>query len=300
MKMKRILGIVLLMCSIVAYSQKQEKFYYDKNNEPCTKSKAAFYRIVNFDENGKPTGKIVEYFITGELQAEFEGALYVHQFAYSKSEYIGLATGFYKSGKKRYENLYDNQGTIVSEKSWFENGQVRSYKEYENGVLNGKIKYWHENGQISQEIDYKNGKIDGKFVLYWENGNIKRMDEYKNGELLLGKCFYTDGEEMPYFEYETYPEFIGGEAELVHFISKNIIYPEKAKKKRIEGTVLVRFAVNTDGTISDVQIMLRGVDKRLEEEAIRVVKMLPNWIPAMQDGKAVKAYFIIPIRFSLK
>jgi len=299
MKKKFLFLSIAFITSISSFSQKQEKIYYDKDWKGCSKSKAEFYRIVNYDEKGEPIGKIIDYFITGELQAEIEGALNIDKVEASKSKYIGFSTVYYKSGEKQFENIRNNQGLIVTNKSWYKNGQLRRCNEYKDGYLNGKIKEWDEEGKIQKEIDYNNGNIDGKFLIYWNNGNLKRIDEYENGKLISGKCFNTDGEEISYFNYEIMPKFIGGDVELAQFLSKNIIYPQKAKKKGIEGKVFVKFAVNIDGTISDVFIT-QGTDKELDKEAIRVVKAMPNWSPGMQDGKAVKVYFVLPINFKIK
>ena len=298
MKNKILLLSIALITSIASFAQKQEKIYYDKDWKGCSKSKAEFYRIVNYDENGKPVGKIYDYFITGELQAEIEGALNIDKIDDSKSIFFGFATGFYKSGEKQAENMRDNQGVIVTNKSWYKNGQLRIYKEYQDGKLNGKRKEWDEEGRIQLDADYKNGETDGKFLTYWNNGNVKRIDEYRNGKFILGKCFNIDGEEIPYFDYAIYPKFIGGEVALSQYLKKNTIYPEKAMKKRIEGRVLVGFAVNADGTISNVDILQRA-NKMLDKEAIRVVSAMPNWAPGMQDGVPVKVYFSLPISFTM-
>ena len=299
MKKKLLLLSIALIMSMTSFAQKQEKIYYDKDWKGCSKSKAEFYRIVNYDENGKPIGKILDYFITGELQAEIEGALNIDKIDDSKSIFFGLGTGFYKSGEKQAENIRDNQGVIVTYKSWYKNGQLRVYKEYKDGKLSGKTKEWDEEGQIQIETDYNNGEINGNFLTYWNNGNVKRIEEYKNGKLISGKCFKISGEEIPFFDYVIYPKFIGGEVALSQYLSKNTIYPEKAKKKKIEGKVLVRFAVNTDGSISNVDI-LQSAHKMLDKEAIRVVSAMPLWTPGRQDGTAVKVYFALPIQYTLK
>jgi TonB family protein len=290
---------IVLITSITLFAQKQKKIYYDQDWKGCSKSKAEFYRIVKYDKNQKPIGKIIDYFITGEVQAEIEGALYIDKVDDSKSKLIGLSTGFYKSGEKKSEIFRDNQGVIVTSKSWYQNGQLRRYKEYQDGNLYGKRKEWYEDGQIQLDIDYKNGKIDGKLLSYWNNGNAKRIDEFENGELISGKCFNIDGEEIPYFDYEILPSFKGGEVGLAQFISKIIIYPEKARDREFEGQVLVGFVVNTDGTISDVKI-IKSVYIELDNEAIRVVKAMPRWTPGMIDGETVKTYFVLPVRFSIK
>ncbi|MBD5233188.1 MAG: M56 family metallopeptidase [Bacteroidales bacterium] len=83
------------------------------------------------------------------------------------------------------------------------------------------------------------------------------------------------------------------------YLIKETKYPEEAAKNNIEGKVLVGFTVNTDGSISDVEVR-NGVDKDLDAEAVRVVKGMPHWKPAISDGKPVKAQYALPINFSLK
>ena len=298
MKNKILLLSILLITSTASFAQKPTKIYYDKEWKGCSKSKASFYRIVTYDKNRKPVGKILDYYITGELQTEIEGALNIDKFDDSKSNFIGLGTGFYKSGKKQFENIRDNQGIIVTRKSWYENGQLHRYNEYIDGELNGKLQEWDEEGQILRDIDYNNGKRDGTLLTYWNNGNARRIDEYTNGELISGKCFNMEGEEIPYFDYEILPKFKGGDAALYQFISKNTIYPENARLNGIEGKVRVQFAVNIDGKVSDVKI-IEGVHKKLDKEAIRVVNAMPHWTPGRRDGEVVKTYFVLPITFTL-
>lgn len=97
-------------------------------------------------------------------------------------------------------------------------------------------------------------------------------------------------EKMPY-----YPD---GTEKLIRFIVSNIKYPADAKAKGIEGTVFVKFIVKKDGTISNVSL-IRGIGSSCDEEAIRVVKLMPKWIPGEQKGKKVDVEFNLPIKFKL-
>ncbi len=97
---------------------------------------------------------------------------------------------------------------------------------------------------------------------------------------------------------EVMPEFPGGQAELMRFISKNLIYPFVAMEKGIQGRVIVGFVVRPNGKITDIKIM-RGVDSALDAEAMRVIGLLPDWIPGTQEGKAVAVRYHLPITFRL-
>jgi len=98
---------------------------------------------------------------------------------------------------------------------------------------------------------------------------------------------------------EQMPQFPGGEKELIKFISNNIIYPDKAKDDKIEGKVICRFLVNKDGSISDIQV-IRSLNSLLDAEAVRVLKLLPNFNPGMQDNNPVRVWYTLPVVFKLK
>ncbi len=92
--------------------------------------------------------------------------------------------------------------------------------------------------------------------------------------------------------------FPGGEDEMYKFIAKNLQYPEEAKKKGIEGKVHVSFVVEVDGSITDVKV-LRDIGDGCGEAAVRVVKSMPKWNPAKQNGEYVRILMILPFSFML-
>lgn len=97
---------------------------------------------------------------------------------------------------------------------------------------------------------------------------------------------------------EDMPEFPGGQEELFKYLGKSIKYPPMAKEAGIQGVVYVSFVVNEKGEIKDVEV-LRGIGGGCDDEAIRVVKAMPNWTPGKQRGKPVKVQYNLPIRFRL-
>jgi TonB family protein len=97
---------------------------------------------------------------------------------------------------------------------------------------------------------------------------------------------------------ETMPAYPGGQEAMSKFIMENIKYPEEAKKKNIQGTVFVTYIVETDGSVSNVKV-LRGIGGGCDEEGVRVVSLMPKWIPGTQRGTPVKVQFNLPISFKL-
>jgi len=102
------------------------------------------------------------------------------------------------------------------------------------------------------------------------------------------------------FEFvEKQPEFVGGDEAMMAYFRKSVKYPEIAAQVGDQGRVYVKFLVNKDGSISNVHIE-RGVTRELDNEALRVVKKMPNWIPGKQRGRPVNVWYIVPINFTLK
>lgn len=94
------------------------------------------------------------------------------------------------------------------------------------------------------------------------------------------------------------PSLPGGEAAIRESISRNLRYPESALERNIDGKVFVKFIVTKDGSVANVTIS-RPVDSSIDEEAIRVVKMLPKFTPGKKDGKPVNVWYSLPISFQI-
>ena len=105
--------------------------------------------------------------------------------------------------------------------------------------------------------------------------------------------------ELIFRHVEQMPEFPGGEAALMRFINENLRYPVAAIENGIQGRVMVQFVVTKDGSVDDVTV-LHGVDSALDQEAIRVCKTLPKFIPGKQNGQPVNVWFTLPIFFRLE
>jgi protein TonB len=99
---------------------------------------------------------------------------------------------------------------------------------------------------------------------------------------------------------EVQAEFKGGENALREFLQNEIRYPFEAQKKGIQGRVTCGFIVLKDGSISDITVIKSSGNTLLDNEALRVVKKMPKWKPAIQDGKPVNCRFTLPVVFKLR
>jgi TonB family protein len=95
------------------------------------------------------------------------------------------------------------------------------------------------------------------------------------------------------------PEFKGGQDAMMKFLQSNLVYPEASKTKKEEGNVVVSFVVKKDGKITNVKVK-KGVSKALDEEAVRVVRMMPDWKPGMKDGVPADFEMVLPVSFKLQ
>lgn len=106
-------------------------------------------------------------------------------------------------------------------------------------------------------------------------------------------------EEEVFMIVEDMPQFPGGgQAALMKYIVENMEYPQMAIDNDVEGTVLVKFTVDKDGSIDDVSVQ-RGIGAGCDEAAMEVIESMPSWSPGKQRGKAVKVSMVIPVRFKI-
>ena len=104
--------------------------------------------------------------------------------------------------------------------------------------------------------------------------------------------------DAPYVVVEDMPMYPGGDTELLNFIKNNTKYPENAKAEKVEGRVILRFIVTTEGNSEGISV-LKGVHPLLDAEAIRLVGLLKGWKPGMHEGKPVNTWYMIPVNFAI-
>lgn len=152
------------------------------------------------------------------------------------------------------------------------------------------------------------GYEDSK-VVYEQQQLIPVKTEAKDEYRIIGtkskksmarqKTQVIDNVDGVFVNVDEMPSFPGGEDSLRKYINKNLHYPSRAKKKRLEGTVNVSFIVNIDGSILNINV-LQGIGGGCNEETVRLIKSMPKWIPGKQSGMTVKVKINLPVNFSLK
>lgn len=149
---------------------------------------------------------------------------------------------------------------------------------------------------LSLSPKWKPGMQNGKFVrvqftvpINFSLGNTTPPTQTAPADTTGGKVFNA---------VQIQPTFPGGEAAFAKFLSANIKYPPIAKRNNITGRVFIQFVVERDGSLTDMRI-LRDPGSGLGEEAVRVLKLSPQWKPGFQNSKPVRVQYTVPINFSL-
>jgi TonB family protein len=170
-------------------------------------------------------------------------------------------------------------------KSWeplIENGLTTYYDKASNQFL---AKGYYLNGNLSGEWIFRTNK--GYDTIYYSNEEVT----YLPSKYPSQQTTYWIVEEMPLFE-NTKPNQSSFEKHIHH----NLFYPVRARQNGIKGTVFVQFVVDEDGKVVETGIV-RGVEKDLDKEAVRVVNSMTNWTPGKQRGENVRVAFAVGVKF---
>ena len=97
---------------------------------------------------------------------------------------------------------------------------------------------------------------------------------------------------------EDLPQFPGGAAEFMKWLTKNLKYPSSAQQQKVKGRVVAEFIVNKDGSVSDLQLV-EHLNLACDNEVLRVLRMMPNWQPGLMDAKPCRTKVCIPVVFNL-
>jgi len=187
-------------------------------------------------------------------------------------------------GPSLYGRIYAIEGILISAY----NGKytlTEDDKKLIKTVLNLKL-----------EIDDGDRYPDAN--LQYTNCIDKKLLKVLDDNFKFNEANVFPEKERPFGPDEQNPEFSGGYEQMQKFLKTTIKYPVEAWSEGIQGTVFAQFVVSATGKVSNVKI-LRGIGGGCDEESVRVVRLMPDWIPGRMDGKGVPVMFQIPVKFAL-
>ena len=166
--------------------------------------------------------------------------------------------------------------------------------------------------QIVEDAEVKDEdkiiSIDEQMATDASAGTVTHLDGSTNKNIFIEHRVEIKVEPEPVAEPKTeeifksveqMPQFPGGEAALMKFLSSHINYPPMAAENNVQGKVIVQFVVDKTGKVGEVKVV-RNVDKDLDNDAIRVCKALPKFTPGRQNGRPVSVWYTLPIQFKLQ
>ncbi len=169
---------------------------------------------------------------------------------------------------------------------------------FAKGLNEGDYLSYDTAGHLILKMNFMHDKWDGERIAFYPTGVVYRDEIYKDGNFVSGHVYDEKGTEMKFFPRESLPEYPGGEAAMTEFIRTTLKYPEAASAKGIEGKVLVQFIVDTLGSVTNV-VVKRSDNPLLNDAAIDLVRKMPKFKPAQQEGKLVRVPLSLPLNFRL-
>lgn len=211
-----------------------------------------------------------------------------------------------KADCEHYQVVTLQEDGITQVKSYYADDQLSYEEQYsffeQNGKENikeGLQKYYAKtDAYLWHTATYRTGKLHGELRSYYPGGELKRIEHYNDGLFVNGECFETDGSPRKFTHFHQMPEFPGGEKAMMGYLSENLKYPKKARKKGVQGKAIISFVVNKDGSVGDVNI-LQNPGEGCGEEAARLVSKMPKWNPGAVDDRPVKVRYSLPLTFRL-
>lgn len=146
-------------------------------------------------------------------------------------------------------------------------------------------------------VEEQESKMDDNGIVDMTVPDVKPVVEEKNDPLSSVEMTKQQSDSV-FRIVEQLPEYPGGVVEFMKWLTKTLQYPPGAQRMKIQGTCVVQFIVNKDGSISDAKVK-KSLNRLCDAEALRVINKMPNWKPGKMDGKPVRTQFVIPIVFKL-
>lgn len=212
---------------------------------------------------------------------------------------IGLHRGYYYTGVSM-DSVYYKISGIPYHKAyrWSSKGSLISYAEFDRGgsgvgVENG----YYEDSSIKYSGQYAAGyHRDSIWSYYNKDGSLKGIDVYDKGELLNYENYDSDGVKVN-CENDSLMSDPGYNVNVG--LAKNIRYPMSALENDEEGTAYINFSISEEGVLDDFYIEKSTGYYRLDNEAMRVIKLLPKWSPGLEHCRPVRVWHTLPVTFMI-
>jgi len=291
--MKKLLLALALFTYLGSFSQDTLTTYYTESWNVVSKKYAKFYRK-SFKIAKKQYG-VKDYFIDGQLQMTG---------VYSDKKYkkrSGDFSYYFENGEKEMEGKYLKNKAVGKWTWWYDNGNLSQEGEYtQKGKRTGHWKDYYEEGGLNNEGDFINDEGTGTWKFYFESGELSAKEKYEGGELIDFKFYNEDGSRVDERRsLTTPPKYSEDDDFYKDFMKENLKYPRTEKSKGHEGLAIIKVSIGKDGKVTEHEIFLSSGYGKLDDEALRVCKLIKEMIPGKMHNRLEEFTYYIPVRFSI-
>lgn len=315
--MKFILSMTMLIASMNhLHGQKIEKYYNYAWQEVSDASKARFYSVLEKKDTiwsrqdyylREGTLQMQGYYKDVDCKIETGEFTWYHSNGYlkMKGKYVngkksGTWLSYHENGMMSDSVFYDEHGWIVGTSlGWHENG-IMADSTVINPDGSGVAVFWWENGNPSAAGLYSAGKkMNGRWQYFHSNGQLASIETYSNDKLINKEYYNENGKKQEdTTNRDQQANFPGGLQAWQRYLKKNLYFPSQYKLVNgDQAIVMVRFAVEEDGSISDVSVTI-PLHPDFDKLALDVIKRSPKWLPAISHNRKIKEYHEQPVTFA--
>jgi TonB family protein len=272
-----------------SYAQDTADCYFDEQLQLTSKKNASY------------NGRLIQQDGKWESFAYYSnGTILFHGFFKDKklTEKEGEYTLYFPNGIRRVVTYFDDNKIDSIFTSWYANGNRSDSGLMRGNIKEGLWKTWYTGGAVESEGNYINGSPDGIWHWYHNNGSPATVETYKNRKLNDLACFDTLGNNTGSncrIDMKPCPEKA---LSFDQFVVDNMIYPEKALKRGIEGTVNFEFFITKEGRLTRINF-LNETNALLQDEVVKFLKSIPKWEPAVSHNRNIDYLYTYEIPFYL-
>jgi TonB family protein len=198
---------------------------------------------------------------------------------------------FIRICKQKYEGVW-------SVNDFYVDGFLKmegTYSDIKNETKEGEFKFYFPYNVIESQGFYHENALDGEWNYYCNSGSLSATEIYAKGNRVNENYFNENGSILKdKSKAQKHVTFNGKTGALGNFLSENLYFPANKFPEKITGKVIVSFWVNIDGSLEDIKVA-KSLEKKADEEVLRVIKLMPKWIPARKHNCPVKEECILPV-----
>jgi TonB family protein len=306
----------LLALPLLSLSQKKDTVlkYLDSNLQPTNEKNAVFFGVAIKDEKGwmlyalyPDTTPIIRAWFR-DRQLKIKNGPYTLYYPkrivaqlgyYAENRMNGIWQTWHSNGVKKDSGMMKNDRLTGQWKEWYSSGKLMYECEYQESPLNivsplpgayfgishGSFTSWYENGNRESAGHYQNDMMTGEWKWFHANGQPSTIEQYENGKIISLQCFDTTGRETGEFCSIAKPALLKGFGDYQEYVFQNLLWPEEAIQKKIEGEVKVSFEINKHGHLINLVI---ESDKEILKKAVEeLFETMKEWYPAVSHNRVI-------------